>query len=188
MQPVAFSPCLIGPRIPEHTHQINTLNHGEMMCLMIISNLTRHLYAGRKGCIKFWEMSHPGNESPISQLNCLNRDNCTHSCKLLPDGCTLIVGGKASSLSTWDLAAQTSRIKAELTSSATACYALSINPDPEIHFLPCNGNVTVMDLHNQMLVRQFQGHTDGTSCTDIVMMAPSSGGGFGQHSQILGPE
>lgn len=35
----------------------------------------------------------------------------------------LIVGGEASTLSIWDLAAPTPRIKAELTSSAPACYA-----------------------------------------------------------------
>ena len=48
-----------------------------------------------------------------------NRDNYIRSCKLLPDGCTLIVGGEASTLSIWDLAAPTPRIKAELTSSAS---------------------------------------------------------------------
>ena len=58
-----------------------------------------------------------------------NRDNYIRSCKLLPDGCTLIVGGEASTLSIWDLAAPTPRIKAELTSSAPACYALAISPD-----------------------------------------------------------
>lgn len=30
-----------------------------------------------------------------------------------------------------------------------------------------DGNIAVWDLHNQTLVRQFQGHTDGASCIDI---------------------
>lgn len=88
--------------------------------------------------------------------------------KLLPDGRTLIVGGEASNLSIWDLASPTPRIKAELTSNAPACYALAISPDSKICFSCCSdGNIAVWDLHNQTLVRQFQGHTDGASCIDI---------------------
>ena len=62
----------------------------------------------------------------------------------------------------------TPRIKAELTSSAPACYALAISPDAKVCFSCCSdGNIAVWDLHNQILVRQFQGHTDGASCIDI---------------------
>lgn len=64
------------------------------------------------------------------------RDNYIRSVKLLPDGRTLIVGGEASNLSIWDLASPTPRIKAELTSSAPACYALAISPDSKV----CQGN------------------------------------------------
>ncbi|NXN29940.1 TLE1 protein, partial [Nycticryphes semicollaris] len=106
----------------------------------------------------------------ITEVVCVvqNRDNYIRSCKLLPDGCTLIVGGEASTLSIWDLAAPTPRIKAELTSSAPACYALAISPDSKVCFSCCSdGNIAVWDLHNQTLVRQFQGHTDGASCIDI---------------------
>ncbi|KAJ7994346.1 hypothetical protein DPEC_G00264910 [Dallia pectoralis] len=129
MQPVPFPPdALVGPGIPRHARQINTLNHGEVVCAVTISNPTRHVYTGGKGCVKVWDISHPGNKSPVSQLDCLNRDNYIRSCRLLPDGRTLIVGGEASTL---------------------------------------DGNIAVWDLHNQTLVRQFQGHTDGASCIDI---------------------
>lgn len=83
-----------------------------------------------------------------------NRDNYIRSCRLLPDGRTLIVGGEASTLSIWDLATPTPRIKAELTSSAPACYALAISPDSKVCFSCCSdGNIAVWDLHNQTLVR-----------------------------------
>ncbi|KFV73173.1 Transducin-like enhancer protein 4, partial [Struthio camelus australis] len=169
MQPVPFPPdALIGPGIPRHARQINTLNHGEVVCAVTISNPTRHVYTGGKGCVKVWDISHPGNKSPVSQLDCLNRDTNIRSGRLLPDGRTLIVGGEASTLSIWDLAAPTPRIKAELTSSAPACYALAISPDSKVCFSCCSdGNIAVWDLHNQTLVRQFQGHTDGASCIDI---------------------
>lgn len=67
------------------------------------------------------------------------RDNYIRSVKLLPDGRTLIVGGEASNLSIWDLASPTPRIKAELTSSAPACYALAISPDSKVgpRIQPC---------------------------------------------------
>uniref|UniRef100_A0A8C8DIN2 TLE family member 4, transcriptional corepressor n=1 Tax=Oryzias sinensis TaxID=183150 RepID=A0A8C8DIN2_9TELE len=169
MQPVPFPPdALIGPNIPRHARQINTLSHGEVVCAVTISNPTRHVYTGGKGCVKVWDISHPGNKTPVSQLDCLNRDNYIRSCRLLPDGRTLIVGGEASTLSIWDLATPTPRIKAELTSSAPACYALAISPDSKVCFSCCSdGNIAVWDLHNQTLVRQFQGHTDGASCIDI---------------------
>ncbi|XP_046373254.1 transducin-like enhancer protein 1 isoform X2 [Haliotis rufescens] len=169
MQPVPFPPdALIGPGIPRHARQINTLNHGEVVCAVTVSNPTRHVYTGGKGCVKVWDISQPGNKSPVSQLDCLQRDNYIRSIKLLQDGRTLIVGGEASTLSIWDLAASTPRIKAELTSSAPACYALAISPDSKVCFSCCSdGNIAVWDLHNQTLVRQFQGHTDGASCIDI---------------------
>ncbi|XP_028970784.2 transducin-like enhancer protein 3-A isoform X3 [Esox lucius] len=169
MQPVPFPPdALIGPGIPRHARQINTLSHGEVVCAVTISNPTRHVYTGGKGCVKIWDISQPGSKNPVSQLDCLNRDNYIRSCKLLPDGRTLIVGGEASTLTIWDLASQTPRIKAELTSSAPACYALAISPDAKVCFSCCSdGNIAVWDLHNQTLVRQFQGHTDGASCIDI---------------------
>ncbi|XP_056356122.1 transducin-like enhancer protein 3 isoform X12 [Oenanthe melanoleuca] len=169
MQPVPFPhDALAGPGIPRHARQINTLGHGEVVCAVTISNPTRHVYTGGKGCVKIWDISQPGSKSPISQLDCLNRDNYIRSCKLLPDGRTLIVGGEASTLTIWDLASPTPRIKAELTSSAPACYALAISPDAKVCFSCCSdGNIAVWDLHNQTLVRQFQGHTDGASCIDI---------------------
>ncbi|XP_046713441.1 transducin-like enhancer protein 2a isoform X3 [Silurus meridionalis] len=169
MQPVPFPPdALLGPGIPRHARQIHTLSHGEVVCAVTISTSTRHVYTGGKGCVKVWDISQPGSKSPMAQLDCLNRDNYIRSCKLLPDGRTLIVGGEASTLSIWDLAAPTPRIKAELTSSAPACYALAISPDNKVCFSCCSdGNIVVWDLHNQTLVRQFQGHTDGASCIDI---------------------
>ncbi|KAJ8278897.1 hypothetical protein COCON_G00059630 [Conger conger] len=169
MQPVPFPPdALLGPGIPRHARQIHSLSHGEVVCAVTISASTRHVYTGGKGCVKVWDISQPGSKTPMAQLDCLNRDNYIRSCKLLPDGRTLIVGGEASTLSIWDLATPTPRIKAELTSSAPACYALAISPDNKVCFSCCSdGNIVVWDLHNQTLVRQFQGHTDGASCIDI---------------------
>ncbi|XP_014209097.1 protein groucho isoform X1 [Copidosoma floridanum] len=171
MQPVPFPPdALIGPGIPRHARQLNTLTHGEVVCAVTISNPTKYVYTGGKGCVKVWDISQAGSSQakPVSQLDCLQRDNYIRSVKLLPDGRTLIVGGEASNLSIWDLASPTPRIKAELTSSAPACYALAISPDSKVCFSCCSdGNIAVWDLHNQTLVRQFQGHTDGASCIDI---------------------
>ncbi|XP_035509549.1 transducin-like enhancer protein 2a [Morone saxatilis] len=154
MQPVPFPPdALLGPGIPRHARQIHTLNHGEVVCAVTISTSTRHVYTGGKGCVKVWDISQPGSKSPMAQLDCLNRDNYIRSCKLLSDGRTLIVGGEASTLSIWDLATPTPRIKAELTSSAPACYALAISPDNKVCFSCCSdGNIVVWDLHNQTLI------------------------------------
>ncbi|XP_014440995.1 transducin-like enhancer protein 2 [Tupaia chinensis] len=150
MQPVPFpSDALVGAGIPRHARQLHTLAHGEVVCAVTISGSTQHV---------------PQRSFPLTQ----NRDNYIRSCKLLPDGRSLIVGGEASTLSIWDLAAPTPRIKAELTSSAPACYALAVSPDAKVCFSCCSdGNIVVWDLQNQAMVRQFQGHTDGASCIDI---------------------
>ncbi|KFQ63414.1 Transducin-like enhancer protein 2, partial [Pelecanus crispus] len=169
MQPVPFPPdALIGSGIPRHARQLHTLTHGEVVCAVTISSSTQHVYTGGKGCVKVWDVGQPGTKTAVAQLDCLNRDNYIRSCKLLPDGRSLIVGGEASTLSIWDLAAPTPRIKAELTSSAPACYALATSPDAKVCFSCCSdGNIVVWDLQNQTMVRQFQGHTDGASCIDI---------------------
>eukprot|EP00118_Oscarella_pearsei_P014405 m.123189 g.123189 ORF g.123189 m.123189 type:complete len:739 (+) comp37815_c0_seq2:189-2405(+) len=166
IQPVSF-PVDQSPGVPRHGRQISVLNHGEVVCAVTVSNPTRHVYTGGKGCVKVWDISQGSIKNPVSQLDCL-RDNYIRSLKLLPDGSTLLVGGEASTLSIWDLAAANPRIKAELTSSAPACYALAISPDAKVCFSCCSdGNISVWDLHNQHLIRQFQGHTDGASCIDI---------------------
>ncbi len=167
--PVPFpSDALMGPGIPRHARQINTLPHGDVVCAVTMSNPTKYVYTGGKGCVKVWDISQPGSKSPVSTLDCLQKDNYIRSIKLLPDGRTLVVGGEASTLSIWDLAAPAPKIKSELTSNAPACYALAISPDSKVCFSCCSdGNIGVWDLHNQTLVRQFQGHTDGASCIDI---------------------
>lgn len=72
MQPVPFPhDALAGPGIPRHARQINTLSHGEVVCAVTISNPTRHVYTGGKGCVKIWDISQPGAKSPVSQLDCL---------------------------------------------------------------------------------------------------------------------
>merc|ERR1719232_198298 len=166
---VPFPPdALMGPGIPRQARQINSLPHGDVVCAVTMSNPTKYVYTGGKGCVKVWDISQPGSKAPVSQLDCLTRDNYIRSIKLLPDGRTLVVGGEASTISIWDLASPTPRIKAEMTSSAPACYALAISPDSKVCFSCCSdGNIAVWDLHNQTLVRQFQGHTDGASCIDI---------------------
>lgn len=175
VQPAAFpQDALSSPGVPRQVKLINSLGHGEVVCAVTISNPTRHVYTGGKGCVKIWDigcMNNGGgyNKTPLHQLDCLNRDSYIRSCKLLPDGRTLIVGGEASTISIWDLtAAPTPRIKGELSSQAPACYALAISPDSKTCFSCCSdGNIAVWDVHNHHLVRQFQGHTDGASCIDI---------------------
>lgn len=78
MQPVPFPPdALVGPGIPRHARQINTLGHGEVVCAVTISNPTKYVYTGGKGCVKVWDISQPGSKSPVSQLDCLVSKNWT---------------------------------------------------------------------------------------------------------------
>jgi groucho len=173
VNPAVFpSDALSSPGVPRQVKLINSLAHGEVVCAVTISNPTRHVYTGGKGCVKIWDISSTTSgytKNPLHQLDCLNRDSYIRSCKLLPDGRTLIVGGEASTISIWDLTSTPSpRTKGELNSQAPACYALAISPDSKICYSCCSdGNIAVWDVNNHILVRQFQGHTDGASCIDI---------------------
>ena len=82
LQPVPFpTDALIGPGIPRHARQINTLTHGEVVCAVTISNPTKYVYTGGKGCVKVWDIGHGGGGSikHVSQLDCLQRDNYIRS-------------------------------------------------------------------------------------------------------------
>lgn len=72
VQPVPFpQDALLGPGIPRHARQINTLSHGEVVCAVTISNPTKYVYTGGKGCVKIWDISAPSTKTPVSQLDCL---------------------------------------------------------------------------------------------------------------------
>lgn len=72
MQPVPFpQDALTGPGIPRHARQINTLAHGEVVCAVTISNPTKYVYTGGKGCVKVWDISQPNAKNAVSQLDCL---------------------------------------------------------------------------------------------------------------------
>lgn len=146
------------------------------MCAVTISSPTRFVYTGGKGCVKMWDMFPDGtNKSPAAvpkaacELECLDRQNYIRSCKLLPDGKTLIVGGEAHQLTIWDLNSNGSpKIRGKLSSEAPACYALAISPDARNCFSCCSdGNIAVWDLNTHKVVSTIRGHSDGASCIDI---------------------
>ena len=64
-----------------------------------------HMYACTQGCVKVWDLTQSSGvlKTPLHALECLG-DNYIRSCKLLPDGRTLIVGGETNTLYLWDLA------------------------------------------------------------------------------------
>ncbi|XP_055334124.1 protein groucho-like [Paramacrobiotus metropolitanus] len=175
--PTQFPPDVASrPGIPRALHRVTSLSHGEVVCAVTISHPTRYVFTGGKGCVKMWDVFPNGNTSaptpplkPAHELDCLERSNYIRSCKLLPDGKTLIVGGEAQTLTIWDLnGSGTPKVKGKLSSDAPACYALAISNDSKLCFSCCsNGNITVWDLHNQKVVSQFCGHSDGASCIDI---------------------
>ncbi|XP_063678892.1 transducin-like enhancer protein 1 isoform X4 [Bolinopsis microptera] len=164
--------CNLGPKIPKSAKAIQTLHHGEVVCAVAIGHSwpNRHAYTGGKGCVKVWDISPNAPASvkePVYSIECL-KDNYIRVCKLLPDGRQLLVCGEAPTLTLWDLTQGKPIQKGEIKSTAPACYAVAISPDNKTCFSCCSdGNIAVWDLHNQKLINQFQGHTDGASCTDI---------------------
>ena len=75
---------------------------------VIINFLSLMVCTNLQGCVKVWDLQHtasqenPALKTPVHSLDCLG-DNYIRSCKLLPDGRTLIVGGETNTLYLWDL-------------------------------------------------------------------------------------
>ena len=70
--PVPFPPdALLGPGIPRHARPISNLHHGEVVCAVTISNPTKYVYTGGKGCVKVWDISQAGSKNHVYQLDCL---------------------------------------------------------------------------------------------------------------------
>ncbi|CAF0776333.1 unnamed protein product [Didymodactylos carnosus] len=187
--PITMSPetALGGVNIPNSARELATLLHGEVVCAVTISEQSKRIYTG---CVKVWDLKQTGAiRQPLCNFKCLNDDSYIRFCKLLSDDRTLVVGGEANIISICDLSftqsstpnnnssptsqsqssLQSPRIKGELKLSAPACYALAIGPqDSKLCYCCCSdGTIAIYDIHNQELIKQFQGHTDGTSCIDI---------------------
>lgn len=177
-----FIPCspraLADPSVPKKAREVFSLDHGEVVCAVALSNPTRNIYTGGKGFVKVWSLdnSESNNEirplkvmhNPVAELACLPPDSYVRSCKLLPDGKKLIVGGEVPPISVWDLANGGAVKIGELKELATACYALAISPDSKT-CITCfsDGTIGLYDIHNLSLIGKFQGHEDGASCIDI---------------------
>ncbi|CAH8854081.1 unnamed protein product [Trichobilharzia szidati] len=188
--PVPFTPdAFFGPGIPHQAKAIHCLEHGEVVCAVTINNAIHQIYTGGKGTVKIWDLNSASSglspncsgggggggssqvkltKSCITSLECLQRDKYIRSIKLTQDGKTLVVGGESNTLSIWDLGQASPYPKSELTFTAPACYALAVSPDSKLCF-SCysNGNIGVWDIHNRLLIRQYQGHAEGASCVDI---------------------
>lgn len=175
-------PCspraLADPAVPKKAREVFTLQHGEVVCAVALSNPTRNIYTGGKGFVKVWSLdnSESNNEvrvprvihEPVAELACLPADSYVRSCKLLPDGKKLIVGGEVPPISVWDLGNGSPVKIGQLKELAPACYALAISPDSKT-CITCfsDGTIGLYDVHNQQLIGKFQGHEDGASCIDI---------------------
>lgn len=72
VNPVPFPPdALVGSGIPHQARLVNSLNHGEVVCAVTISNPTKHVYTGGKGCVKVWDITQTTTKTPVAQLDCL---------------------------------------------------------------------------------------------------------------------
>lgn len=169
---------LADPQVPKKAREVFSLEHGEVVCAVALSNPTKNIYTGGKGFVKVWSLdnSESNNEvrapkvinNPVAELACLPADSYVRSCKLLPDGKKLIVGGEVPPISVWDLGPGSPVKIGELKELATACYALAISPDSKT-CITCfsDGTIGLYDVHNLQLIGKFQGHEDGASCIDI---------------------
>ncbi|CAF1121421.1 unnamed protein product [Rotaria sp. Silwood1] len=128
--PVNMTPeALTGPNIPTSARELATLMHGEVVCAVTISEPSKRIYTGGKGCVKVWDLKQTGTvRTPLSYFKCLNDDSYIRFCKLLADDRTLVVGGEANVISICDLSAVTGGSASNTRSSTPNSNASSPTP------------------------------------------------------------
>ncbi|CAF0732038.1 unnamed protein product [Adineta ricciae] len=101
---------------PRRINVLNNIMHGDVVCTVTVGLESTYLHRWKRMCknmgseTKYWpsckckrRCSPFTMNNPFSHYDCLERDAYIRCIKLLPDGRTLIVGGKDSSVCIWDL-------------------------------------------------------------------------------------
>ncbi|KAM5262597.1 transducin-like enhancer protein 7 [Ctenodactylus gundi] len=161
--------AVVKQKSPRGFWKVGTLRHGKRVSAIAVSGATHHVYTCGFGYIRVWGESalQAWDKGPEAQLDLQAPQNCVLSCKLLPDGQSLITGGMAQSLTLWDLAS-TPRVRAHLASTGRICYSLAISSDAHICLACFRGFVEIWDLQNQILIRKQEVPTYGSHCVDIA--------------------
>ncbi|VUZ47763.1 unnamed protein product [Hymenolepis diminuta] len=177
--PVPIMPeMLAGPGVPMSAKAIQTIEHGEVVCAVMVDSPKSHVYTGGKGTVKVWDISQSSasaNEGypivmkiPLFNLDCLQGGHYIRSIKMANENRMLVVGGEASVVNIWDLGGSNPRKKGEVEIGSQACYAIAISNDNKMcYFCQSDGVISVWDLHNLSLIHRLSGHSDGASCIDM---------------------
>nr|CDS27001.1 groucho 2 [Hymenolepis microstoma] len=177
--PVPIMPeMLTGPGIPVSAKAIQTIEHGEVVCAVMVDSPKSHVYTGGKGTVKVWDISqssasanegHPiVMKTPLFNLDCLQGGHYIRSIKMANEHRMLVVGGESKVVNIWDLGGSNPRKKGEVEIVSQACYAIAISNDNKMgYFCQSDGAISVWDLHNLTLIHRLSGHSDGASCIDM---------------------
>ncbi|EHB15468.1 Transducin-like enhancer protein 2, partial [Heterocephalus glaber] len=146
-----------------------TLCHGRKVSAIAVSGSTHHVYTCGTGYIRVWDESalQAWDKFPQAQLDLQHPYDCVLTCKLFPDERSLITGGKAQTLTLWDLV-PTPRVRTNLASTGTMCHSLAISSDAQICLACFKGFVEIWDLQNQILIRKHEVPIYGSRCVDIT--------------------
>ncbi|XP_065197831.1 transducin-like enhancer protein 1 [Sycon ciliatum] len=152
--------------MPRSHKTISTLHHNDVVCAVSIDSKSRRVFTGGRGKVKVWNFEHANPEHPLSQFDILD-ESYIRSCKMLPDGKTMIVGGESTKLAIYDIEGM--RPVGELVASAPACYAVATSADGMVVYSCCsNGQIVMWDMRTRKVIQQLPGHSDGASCLDLA--------------------
>ena len=78
-----------GPGIPLTANPIQTYEHGEVVCAVMINSSSRQIYTGGKGTVKLWDLpsssgdgSIPACKTSLATMDCLQGENYVRSIKM----------------------------------------------------------------------------------------------------------
>ncbi|XP_063102822.1 transducin-like enhancer protein 7 isoform X2 [Cavia porcellus] len=167
--PPILDKAVVCQRTPRAAWSVGTLHHGKKVSAIAISGLTHHMYTCGSGYIRVWDESavQALDTTPLAQLDFQDPHHCVLTCKLFPDEQSLITGGRAQTLTLWDLV-PTPRVRTQLASTGTLCYSLAISADAHICVACFKGFVEIWDLQNQILIRKHEVPSYGSRCVDIA--------------------
>ncbi|XP_023564915.1 transducin-like enhancer protein 2 [Octodon degus] len=161
--------AVVSQKTPQAAWKVGTLQHGKKVSAIAIGGSTHHVYTCGPGYIRVWDESalHAWDKAPQAHLDLQSPHNCVFTCKLFPDEQSLITGGKARTLTLWDLASMP-RVRTQLASTGSICYSLALSSDARVCLACFRGFVEIWDLQNHILIRKHKVPTYGARCGDIT--------------------
>ncbi|KAJ3168754.1 hypothetical protein HK101_011594 [Irineochytrium annulatum] len=152
--------------VPKTSKFLTSLEHGEVVCALALTNPFSYVFTGGKGGVKIWDVNNVKDNKPaplVGTLDCL--DNYIRAAKMTPDGKSLIVAGEVHYMVVCDIGSPNPSVIGKMDTPKVLTYALATSNDSRYCFSCCSdGTVNMWDLASRRLIRTLGSHEQSVTC------------------------